>query len=812
MVRFGRLLGVWVVVVCVAGVAAAGALAFGAQVRVSFLAPARVIADGPVTFSGGVRGVSPGSALAVQERAGSRWAVVVRGRVGRGGRFALAWAAPARAGRVTVRAVVLSGRGGLLGASLSRRVTVSGRKGPAVLVSAKTQVLAASTVTSAPAAGAAGTLTYSGGNSVQAGQIIAIGQGAATPDGFLGRVVSFSQSGGVTVVHTVPATLMQAVPTGSFDVTLSQAPEGSSIRRGSRRADSIITCGGSVRASVDAQAQVGVRIDVKGSWSLLGGLQSASLSGGASASASVTATVQGAGECKLSPVQLLNLKGPGGTFFIGPVPFVITSQLLVDLDASATVDAKLQTGISGGYSATAGVGWTKTGGFYPIDSFGPSFKYTPPALTANADVQASVDPTIQVSLDGAGHADLNLSAGLDLSADTTQNPWWTLTAPVSLTGDLNISTLGLHSPKLTLYKHSFPLAHASGAFGTGGTGGTIAAGLWHTCALLAGGTVDCWGDTGSSWPVAVSGIANATQITAGDHHTCALLAGGRIDCWGDNRYGELGNGTTNDSSTPVAVSGITNATQITAGYEHTCALLAGGTVDCWGYNDYGELGNATTITNSSTPVAVTGITNATQITAGYGHACALLAGGQIDCWGHNDSGQLGNGTTTDSSTPVAVSGITNATQITAGYEHTCALLAGGTVDCWGANESGELGNGTTTDSVTPVAVRGITNATQITDGEFHTCALLAGGQIDCWGANDYGELGNGTWTESSTTTPVAVRRITNATQITAGGEHTCALLAGGQIDCWGANDYGQLGNGTTTDAATTTPVAVSGIP
>jgi alpha-tubulin suppressor-like RCC1 family protein len=352
----------------------------------------------------------------------------------------------------------------------------------------------------------------------------------------------------------------------------------------------------------------------------------------------------------------------------------------------------------------------------------------------------------------------------------------------------------------------------------------ISAGGDHTCALLSGGSVRCWGYNGygqlgngtttdSSTPVAVSGITTATAISAGDAHTCALLSGGSVTCWGRNNSGQLGNATTTDSSTPVAVSGITTATAISAGgYNHTCALLTGGSVRCWGNNDAGQLGNGTT-TNSSTPVSVSGTTTATAISAGDDHTCALLAGGSVRCWGLNNYGQLGNGTTTwDSSTPVTASGITTATAISAGGYHTCALLTGGSVRCWGWNGTGQLGNGTTTNSSTPVAVSGITTATAISAGADHTCAPLSGGSVRCWGYNDYGQLGNGTTTNSSV--PVAVSGITTATAISGGGDgdgaaHACALLTGGSVRCWGDNYSGQLGNGTTMNS--TVPVRVLGL-
>ena len=137
-----------------------------------------------------------------------------------------------------------------------------------------------------------------------------------------------------------------------------------------------------------------------------------------------------------------------------------------------------------------------------------------------------------------------------------------------------------------------------------------------------------------------------------------------------------------------------------AGVLHTCALLSNGTVQCWGSNGRGQLGDGTT-TQSTTPVTVSGITNATAIAAGAGHSCAVLATGTVQCWGWNSYGQLGNGTTTDSPTPtpVTVSGITNATAISAGGIYTCAMLASGTVQCWGFKGSGQLGDGSTTGGI-----------------------------------------------------------------------------------------------------------------
>ncbi|HLE17979.1 MAG TPA: carboxypeptidase regulatory-like domain-containing protein [Syntrophales bacterium] len=281
-------------------------------------------------------------------------------------------------------------------------------------------------------------------------------------------------------------------------------------------------------------------------------------------------------------------------------------------------------------------------------------------------------------------------------------------------------------------------------------------------------------------------------------HTLYLKNDGTVWAWGNNSNGQLGNGTMTQSATPVQISGLSSVVAVAAGYAHTVALKSDGTVWAWGNNSNGQLGNGTT-TDSGIPVQITGLSGAAAIAAGYAHTVALMTDGTVWTWGNNSNGQLGDGTTTDSHIPLPT-WLPGVAAIAAGHSHTVALMNDITnvsVWAWGNNSNGQLGNGTTTDSAAPVHVSNLSGGTAIAAGSYHTVALKDDGTVWVWGSNIKGQLGNGSTTQS--TVPVQISGLPSVTAVAAGYTHTVALKSDGTVWAWGDNFYGQLGDGTTID-------------
>lgn len=341
---------------------------------------------------------------------------------------------------------------------------------------------------------------------------------------------------------------------------------------------------------------------------------------------------------------------------------------------------------------------------------------------------------------------------------------------------------------------------------------SISAGFFHTCAVTSGGTAFCWGNNPSGElgdgtttrrlrAVAVSGNLRFTAISAGGQFTCGIEAGQAAYCWGQNNVGQLGDGTTIASRlSPVPVAGGLTLASVSSGTSHACALTPGGTAYCWGHNGSGQVGIGTFVQGGRAPLPVTGGHTFIVVVAGGGHSCGVTSGGVAYCWGDNQFGQLGDGSTTRRAAPVAVTGVALAS-ITAGADHTCGLTAGGAAYCWGNNQGGALGDGSTTSSPTPVAVAGGLTFASSSAGSGQTCGITTDGVEYCWGSNAGGKLGDGT-TIATRLTPVPITNDFRFRTVSAGAAHSCGIARSGVIFCWGSNASAQLGDNTTVDRRT----------
>jgi alpha-tubulin suppressor-like RCC1 family protein len=400
----------------------------------------------------------------------------------------------------------------------------------------------------------------------------------------------------------------------------------------------------------------------------------------------------------------------------------------------------------------------------------------------------------------------------------------TLTASFGADG-IALVTMPAHTP--VVHEEFAPVGFAAGE---------------HICVLSSSGHVKCWGDNG--WGQLGLGFGSgylgaspgemgaflptldldgaAEAVAAGPNHTCALLTSGAVKCWGFNAYGQLGLGDTDDrgddpgemgSNLPV-VDLAGTATAVAVGAGASCALLVGGEIKCWGWNSSGQLGLGDTLNRGDAPgemgvalpaVDVGGI--AAAIAVGGNHTCALLTTGVVKCWGDNTLGQLGLGDTEDRGDQPGEMGAAlpavdldgTAIAISAGSAHTCALLSSGAVKCWGANGNGNLGLGDRFNrgdepgemgENLPAADLGEV-ATAVSAGENHTCALLASGAVKCWGRNWAGQLGLGDNTIHGDETGEMGANLLpadldgRALAVVAGSGRSCALLTTGLVKCWG---------------------------
>ena len=349
-------------------------------------------------------------------------------------------------------------------------------------------------------------------------------------------------------------------------------------------------------------------------------------------------------------------------------------------------------------------------------------------------------------------------------------------------------------------------------------------------------------------PVTTSGaLAGKTvvAIAAGGSHSLALCSDGTVAAWGWNYFGQIGDTTTTNRLAPVAVNTATNSAlygkavvAIAAGGNHSLALCSDGTVVAWGRNSSGQLGDDST-TQRSVPVAVNTAPGSAlrgkkvvAISAGGGHSLALCADGTVAAWGYNADGELGDNSNSDRHIPVAVNTASasalqgqTVVAIAAGGQHSLALCSDGTVAVWGWNGWGQLGNNTVSWRLVPGAANTDSGVSALADrtvvaigaGDSHNLALCSDGTVAAWGADDLGQIGDNTGGNYAARRLVPVVVNTNSgvsalsgravIAIAPGHEHGLALCGDGTLAAWGYNDFGQLGDNTTTSRLA--PVAVN---
>jgi alpha-tubulin suppressor-like RCC1 family protein len=349
--------------------------------------------------------------------------------------------------------------------------------------------------------------------------------------------------------------------------------------------------------------------------------------------------------------------------------------------------------------------------------------------------------------------------------------------------------------------------------------------LWMLAAATAVTLVACGGGGGGgdvagappdapASPISVNPL-QFNAIATSDGHSCAVTVDGGVACWGENRLGQLGNDSTVDSSVPVIVQGLTNATAVSVNTGISCALRATGLVFCWGGAVQNQIDP--TISNTKIPVEIAGITNAVGVSVGGSHACALRGGESssglnVFCWGNNSNLNLGDtifniGVGGIEPKRVPLGGSADGVAISSSA-HSCALDNLGVVRCWGNNQFSQLGVAASSGELPRVITGFSATVKTVSAGNRHSCAVLIDGKVACWGSNPDGQLGEGT--QISSFLPVNVPGINDAVDVSASMSHTCALRANGAVMCWGSGSSGNLG-GVGPAVSSLLPVAVQGL-
>jgi alpha-tubulin suppressor-like RCC1 family protein len=285
--------------------------------------------------------------------------------------------------------------------------------------------------------------------------------------------------------------------------------------------------------------------------------------------------------------------------------------------------------------------------------------------------------------------------------------------------------------------------------------------------------------------------AGAVGLGLGGWRSCAVLADRTVRCWGQNPGGlSLPGEPRDESATPTPIAGLRDVEQLAVGWDHTCARVKGGTVWCWGANDRGQLGDGTT-RGRVTPAAIGGLDRVVQIVAGNtiqgggGFSCAVREDGGVRCWGSGDTGVL----SAASPTPTPIAGVDRVVDLAAGEGHVCAARSDGRVVCWGRDDRGQCG-APPAAPVGPTVVAGVEGAVDVEAGPVHTCARLRDGTVTCWGDNAGVQLGDG---PEQAVKPIPLAGARGVAQLALGRAHTCVRSGDGRVQCVGGNDRGPFG-------------------
>lgn len=680
-------------------------------------------------------------------------------------------------------------------------------------------------------------IEWTGDETPEEGDVIALDASAEAPDGFLGKVVEVD---GDTVI-TEPAVLEEVIPDGDFvvDMSLDENEEGVLALQSALEdvfEDPEMGCGGAAGISVTAGLGVEPWLTLEGSWSLGDGVEAA-VGFGVTITADITAEVGGAITCSASisttPKELKPIK-----FWIGSIPVWIEPEISFFGEISANFAA--EAGVSFVWEETVGVTVSYAQGDWDVEYDAPGDATTTldPFFGGEAVLDIQVGARLDLLVYGRGGPYATLGPFFTVTAQT-DDPWWAidggLRGSVGASFDLWFWEGEVEFAEIDLLRFRLADAEQSGDPFPGDEGEDfaapsiaqttdIAAGRHATCIIVAG-IVECIGfnsegqlgdDSTTNRTSFVShGRQNhanegweldAIEVQMDQSHACALYDDGSLKCWGDV---PLNSGITGYYDRPRDVFSFHDPVRTfdidgsqAPGFGAGCAVLEDFTATCWG-DEYA--------TDSSykpnRPKTDQGLDNVVDVAVTGTARCFVIADGTVQCWGSSSDGQLGRGGTTGSLELAPVPGLTNVRSIESGAVNFCAVHYGGTLSCWGNNRYGQLGKGdygSATDADSPVQVGGLTDVVSVSMADLRTCVVHESGDVSCWGyePNDY-ELMGASGSGSYVTTPAKLIDVSGddpaVVGVDVGNAHICVQYADHISKCWGLDYYHQLGDGGDTE-------------